>query len=68
MFTVEHITVYRYRRPVGFGEHRLMFRPHAGTPQRPTPRSCGGGRGKCDIQLLAVPGGRKGGFEPKPKS
>lgn len=25
--TVDHKTVYRYRRPVTFGEHRLMFRP-----------------------------------------
>ena len=25
--TVEHSTVYRYARPVEFGEHRLMFRP-----------------------------------------
>ncbi|MCG8354827.1 MAG: transglutaminase family protein [Kiloniellales bacterium] len=25
--TVQHTTVYRYHRPVGFGEHRLMFRP-----------------------------------------
>jgi transglutaminase-like putative cysteine protease len=24
---VRHVTLYRYRRPVGFGEHRLMFRP-----------------------------------------
>ncbi len=24
---VKHSTVYRYRQPVGFGEHRLMFRP-----------------------------------------
>ena len=24
---VRHDTVYRYARPVGFGEHRLMFRP-----------------------------------------
>lgn len=24
---VSHTTVYRYRRPVQFGEHRLMFRP-----------------------------------------
>jgi transglutaminase-like putative cysteine protease len=24
---VRHTTLYRYRRPVGFGEHRLMFRP-----------------------------------------
>jgi len=25
--TVTHTTVYRYRQPVRFGEHRLMFRP-----------------------------------------
>jgi transglutaminase-like putative cysteine protease len=25
--TVRHVTRYRYRRPVGFGPHRLMFRP-----------------------------------------
>ena len=24
---VRHVTFYRYSRPVGFGEHRLMFRP-----------------------------------------
>lgn len=24
---VTHSTVYRYRQPVGFGDHRLMFRP-----------------------------------------
>src|SRR5690349_19574260 len=27
LLTVRHITVYRYSEPVGFGEHRLMFRP-----------------------------------------
>ena len=27
MLTVRHLTVYRYRRPVTFNEHRLMFRP-----------------------------------------
>ena len=25
--TVYHSTVYRYREPVGLGEHRMMFRP-----------------------------------------
>jgi len=25
--TVRHVTLYRYRQPVAFGEHRLMFRP-----------------------------------------
>jgi transglutaminase-like putative cysteine protease len=27
---VEHVTHYRYAKPVRFGEHRLMFRPRAG--------------------------------------
>src|SRR5579863_4323279 len=27
--TVQHSTVYRYREPVGLGEHRMMFRPRA---------------------------------------
>ncbi|BAT60968.1 hypothetical protein GJW-30_1_03518 [Variibacter gotjawalensis] len=27
VFSVKHVTTYRYRRPVAFGEHRLMFRP-----------------------------------------
>ncbi len=28
LFRVRHITRYRYRRPVGFGRHKAMFRPH----------------------------------------
>jgi transglutaminase-like putative cysteine protease len=28
--TVYHSTVYRYREPVGLGEHRMMFRPREG--------------------------------------
>jgi transglutaminase-like putative cysteine protease len=27
LLTVQHSTVYRYREPVGLGEHRMMFRP-----------------------------------------
>ena len=27
VLTVHHSTVYRYREPVGLGEHRMMFRP-----------------------------------------
>jgi hypothetical protein len=27
---VDHVTRYRYAKPVAFGEHRLMFRPRAG--------------------------------------
>lgn len=27
LIRIQHRTVYRYRRPVSFGEHRLMFRP-----------------------------------------
>jgi transglutaminase-like putative cysteine protease len=26
-FTIRHVTTYRYRRPVVFGEHRMMLRP-----------------------------------------
>lgn len=34
VFTVRHVTSYRYRRPVRFGEHRLMFRPRDSADQR----------------------------------
>ena len=34
VFTVQHVTTYRYRRPVGFGEHRMMFRPRDSCDQR----------------------------------
>jgi transglutaminase-like putative cysteine protease len=34
IFAVRHITSYRYRRPVGFGEHRLSFRPRDSYDQR----------------------------------
>ena len=34
ILTVRHITVYRYRVPVGFGEHRMMFRPRDGYDQK----------------------------------
>lgn len=27
LLTIQHVTTYRYRQPVAFGEHRLMFRP-----------------------------------------
>ncbi|WP_299134158.1 transglutaminase family protein [uncultured Amaricoccus sp.] len=27
IFNVRHVTSYRYKRPVGFGDHQLMFRP-----------------------------------------
>lgn len=27
LLTVRHITIYRYSKPVGLGEHRMMFRP-----------------------------------------
>jgi hypothetical protein len=28
--TIHHKTVYRYARPVAFGEHRIMLRPRDG--------------------------------------
>ncbi|MBE7183013.1 MAG: transglutaminase family protein [Methylobacterium mesophilicum] len=34
VFSVRHVTEYRYRRPVGFGEHRIMFRPRDSFDQR----------------------------------
>ena len=32
--TVRHTTTYRYRNPVSFGEHRVMFRPRDSYDQR----------------------------------
>lgn len=34
LFHVRHLTEYRYARPVGFGEHRVMFRPRDSHDQR----------------------------------
>ncbi|WP_428392896.1 transglutaminase family protein [Lichenicoccus sp.] len=34
LLSVQHLTTYRYRRPVGFGEHRMMFRPRDSVDQR----------------------------------
>ena len=34
VLTVEHVTTYRYRRVVGFGEHRMLFRPRDSADQR----------------------------------
>ena len=34
ILTVRHVTTYRYRRPVGFGEHHMMFRPRDSYDQR----------------------------------
>lgn len=31
---IRHLTRYRYSRPVGFGEHRMMFRPRESYDQR----------------------------------
>ena len=31
---VHHVTSYAYRRPVGFGEHRVLFRPRDSQEQR----------------------------------
>ncbi|MFI4994239.1 MAG: transglutaminase N-terminal domain-containing protein [Hyphomicrobiales bacterium] len=32
--TIRHVTTYRYRQPVAFGEHRMMFRPRDSHDQR----------------------------------
>ena len=34
ILTVRHVTTYRYRRPLAFGEHRMMFRPRDSYDQR----------------------------------
>ena len=34
MLSVRHVTTYRYRCPVAFGEHRMMFWPRDGLGQR----------------------------------
>ena len=34
ILSVRHVTTYRYRRPVSFGEHRIMFRPRDSYDQR----------------------------------
>lgn len=36
LLQVRHVTTYRYRRPVKFGEHRAMFRPHESNDLRLT--------------------------------
>jgi transglutaminase-like putative cysteine protease len=32
--TIRHVTTYRYRQPVAFGEHRMMLRPRDSSDQR----------------------------------
>lgn len=34
VLTVRHITTYRYKEPVAFGEHRMMLQPRQSTDQR----------------------------------
>jgi transglutaminase-like putative cysteine protease len=34
LLTVRHVTTYRYRQPVSFGEHRMMLRPRDSYDQR----------------------------------
>jgi transglutaminase-like putative cysteine protease len=34
LLTIRHVTTYRYRQPVAFGEHRMMLRPREGHDQR----------------------------------
>jgi transglutaminase-like putative cysteine protease len=34
ILSVHHVTTYTYRQPVGFGEHRILFRPRDSYDQR----------------------------------
>lgn len=44
VLSVRHVTTYRYRRPVSFGEHRLMVRPRDSHDQK-----------LLDAKLVVVP-------------
>jgi transglutaminase-like putative cysteine protease len=44
IYTVHHVTTYRYRQPVAFGEHRMMFRPRESHDQH-----------VLDSELIIVP-------------
>ncbi|MGZ5906082.1 MAG: transglutaminase family protein [Reyranella sp.] len=39
--TIRHVTTYRYRQPVAFGEHRMMLRPRDSHDQRVIEASLG---------------------------
>src|SRR3954469_14240476 len=34
VLSVRHVTTYRYKRPVSFGQHRIMFRPRDSYDQK----------------------------------
>ena len=34
VLTVRHVTTYRYKQPVAFGEHRMMLRPRDSYDQK----------------------------------
>jgi transglutaminase-like putative cysteine protease len=34
ILTIKHVTIYHYRRPVSFGEHRMMLRPRDDDDQK----------------------------------
>src|SRR5882724_9149169 len=34
VITVRHVTTYRYKQPVAFGEHRMMLRPRDSCDQK----------------------------------
>jgi hypothetical protein len=61
--TIRHITTYRYRQPVAFGEHRMMLRPRDSHDQSlidarllitPTPANMLGCSEKSPRQARAV--------------
>jgi Bacterial transglutaminase-like N-terminal region len=34
ILTINHVTIYHYKRPVSFGEHRMMLRPRDDDDQK----------------------------------
>ena len=56
--TIRHVTTYRYRRPVAFGEHRMMLRPRDPHDQRVI-------GGPPNFESERIEGGRR---RPRPKA
>ena len=49
---IRHLTTYRYRREVGFGEHRLMMRPKESYDQRVLSASLRIGPEPCEVRHM----------------
>jgi hypothetical protein len=55
VLSVRHVTTYRYKQPVAFGEHRMMFRPRDNYDQRLIEASLRGTRTPINPPLTMHP-------------